>query len=191
MTWVKSGENPGFATVQSRVVCKRLPVSNPVFRFATVQGSDIRWSLGRNCSLRPIQLGLAYLGLCGVSLSIGAFFWLLGAPLVLPFAWLELVVVGLAFVLYARHAADTERISLGPRELVVEWESAGRLKRVAFRRDWVRIEPDARGRDLIEVSAHGRSMWVGRYVRPELRPALATELRMALRLAPRQAPAGG
>ena len=34
---------------------------------------------------------------------------------------------------------------------------------------------------LIEVSGQGRSVRVGRYVRPELRAALAREIRMALR----------
>ncbi|MGH8822638.1 MAG: DUF2244 domain-containing protein, partial [Rhodoferax sp.] len=33
----------------------------------------------------------------------------------------------------------------------------------------------------IEVSGHGRTVQVGRYVRPELRPELAREIRMALR----------
>ena len=154
---------------------------NPVFRFATVQGQNIHWFLQRNCSVTPTQLGWLYASLCVVSLGIGSVFWWLGATLVLPFAWLELAAVGAAFVVYGRHAADGERISLQGRQLVVELETAGRLERAEFDREWVRVELSAADRSLIAVSGRGRSVTIGRFVRPELRPALAREIRMALR----------
>jgi uncharacterized membrane protein len=153
----------------------------PVFRFATVQGQAIVWFLKRNCSVTPAQLGWFYASLCVVSLGIGAFFWLQGAPLILPFAWLELGAVGLALLVYARHATDGERISLTGRRLVVELESGGQLQRTEFDPEWVRVEPRHDGRSLIEVSGRGRSVSVGRFVRPELRPLLAQEIRSALR----------
>ena len=156
-------------------------MSNPVFRFATVQGQNIHWFLQRNCSVSPLQLAWLYASLCVVSLGIGTVFWWHGAPLVLPFAWIELTAVGAAFIAYGRHAADGERISLQGRQLVVELETAGRLERAEFDREWVRVEPSAADRSLIEVSGRGRSVNVGRYVRPELRPALAQEIRRALR----------
>ncbi len=157
------------------------PESNPVFRFATVQGQNIHWFLRRNCSISPAQLAWLYVSLCAVSLGIATAFWWLGAKLVLPFAWLELAAVGAAFVVYARHAADGERISLQGRQLVVELETAGRLERAEFDREWVRVEPSTADRSLIALSGRGRSVNVGRYLRPELRPALAQEIRRALR----------
>ncbi|MFT3719363.1 DUF2244 domain-containing protein [Pseudorhodoferax sp.] len=156
-------------------------MSKLVYRFATVSGQGIHWLLKRNCSVTPAQLLWLYASICVVSLGIGAFFWLQGAKLVLPFAWIEVLMVGLAFLVYSRHATDGERISLQGGRLVVELESAGRLQRAEFRREWVRVEPRAGDRSLIEVSGHGRSVAVGRYVRPDLRPALAREIRMALR----------
>lgn len=161
--------------------CPRVAVSNTVFRFATVQGQAIHWFLGRNCSVTPAQLGWLYASLCVVSLGIAAFFWFQGAVLILPFVWLELAAVGVAFLVYARHAADREHITLSGRRLVVELENAGRLERAEFNRDWVRVEPGVDDRSLIEVSGQGRRMNVGRYLRPELRPALAQEIRRALR----------
>jgi uncharacterized membrane protein len=152
-----------------------------VFRFATVQGKTIQWFLRRNCALTPTQLGWFYLSLCVVSLGIGAVFWFQGAVLVLWFAWAELLAVGAAFLLYARHATDGERIYLQDGRLVVEFENAGRVERAEFRREWVRVEPRLGERSLIEVSGQGRSIDVGRFVRPELRPVLAKEIRMALR----------
>lgn len=156
-------------------------MSNIVFRFATVQGQAIHWFLKRNCSVTPAQLGWLYASLCAVTLAIGGVFWFHGAVLVLPFAWLELAAVGLAFLAYARHAADGEHILLQDGRLVVELENGGQLERAEFHRDWVRVEPRAGSRSLIELSGQGRRVNVGRYLRPELRPALAQEIRRALR----------
>ena len=158
-------------------------MSNPVFRFATVSGQTIHWFLKRNCSVTPGQLLLAYAMLCVVSLGVGGFFWFQGAVLVMPFACLELLAVGLAFAVYVRHATDGECISLQGAQLVVEWESSGRCFRSEFNRHWVRVEPQAGDGSLIELSGQGRRVQVGRYVRPELRAVLAREIRMALRTA--------
>jgi len=131
--------------------------------------------------LAPKQLLLLYLSLCVLSLGVASGFWYVGATLVLPFAWLELTLVGVAFWVYARHAVDAERIVLSASQLVVELECAGRLERAEFNRAWVRIEPKADDRSLIEVSGQGRRVEVGRFVRPEHRRALAYEIRSALR----------
>lgn len=154
-----------------------------VFHFATVQGESIQWFLRRNCALTPAQLGWFYCSLCIISLAIGVAFWFAGAVLVLPFAGIELLAVGIGFLLYARHASDGERIFLCGEDLVVELENAGKLERITFRRDWVRVEPRLGNGSLIQVSAQGRSINVGRFVLPELRLLLAKEIRMALRRA--------
>ena len=141
----------------------------------------MQWFLRRNCSIRPTQLGWLYASICALSLGIGAAFWSIGAPFVIPFAGLEVMALGLAFILYAQHAADGERIMLEDDRLIVELENAGKLERAEFNREWVRVEPQADDYSLIALSAQGRTVQVGRFVRPEMRPALAREIRMALR----------
>ena len=141
----------------------------------------VQWQLRRNCSVTPGQLFKLYISLCVVSLVIAMAFWLQGAHLILPFAWLELMAVGAAFLVYARHARDGEKIILQGSRLVVELDSAGRTERAEFERQWVRVEPKGGDGSLIEVSGQGRSVSVGRHLRPELRPALAREIRFALR----------
>ncbi len=121
------------------------------------------------------------MSLSAVSLGIATFFWFQGATLVMPFAWIELIAVGAAFTVYARHARDGEKISLQGGTLVVELEIAGQLQREEFNREWVRVEPQQSDGSLIEVSGQGRTVQVGRHVRPEHRPALAREIRYALR----------
>ena len=142
---------------------------------------SVQWLLKRNCSIRPGQLLGRYLSLCAVSLGIASFFWMQGARLVMPFAWLELIAVGAAFMVYARHAGDGEKILLRGHQLVIERETAGRLERSEFNREWVRVEPRGEDGSLIEVSGQGKSVHVGRHVRPELRAALAREIRFVLR----------
>ena len=151
------------------------------FRFAAVDEHGPQWRLKRNCSLTPQQAGWFFLLLCVLSLSVGLFFWLQGAKLVMLFTALELTAMGTAFLLYARHATDGECIRLERERLVVELETAGRLHRTEFARDWVRIAPQAGRGALIEVCAGNRSVKVGRFLRAELRPALALEIRQALR----------
>ena len=158
-------------------------MSNTNYQFAQESGPAIHWQLRRNCSVTPSQLGWLYLSLCGLSLGIGLFFWFQGATLVLAFAGLEITAVGLAFLAYARHATDGENISLQGTRLVVECESAGRLERAEFAREWVRVEPKSGDNSLIELSGQGRSIEVGRFVRPEMRQVLAREIRKALRSA--------
>jgi len=151
---------------------------NPI-RLATSTADGLVWTLQRNCSVTPAQLGICFGSLCLLSLVVGLFFWLQGAVLVLPFAALELLALGVAFLIHARHAADRERISVRGGELVVEVERAGRVERSEFVRDWVRIEADRR-RGLVEVTGGGRSVRVGRFLRTDLHPLLARELRQAV-----------
>jgi len=164
--------------------------SAPAFRFAILpaQGSHgheaVQWLLKRHCSVTPAQLGWFYVSLCVVSMAVAGFFWLQGVTMVMPFAGAELLAVGVAFLVFARHVGDGEKIVLEGRRLVVELETAGRLQRAEFNREWVRIEPRDGDGSLIEVSGQGRSVRVGRHVRPELRPALAREIRLALRVCP-------
>jgi uncharacterized membrane protein len=143
--------------------------------------SALRWVMKRNCSLTPRQLGGVYLGLCAVSLMISVLFALQGAPYVVMFAGLELLVLGVALLIHARHAGDRETITLSGCAIEVERQHGRRLERADFRADWLAVEPAGGQGSLVELSGQGQSMLVGRFLRPELRAALAQELRQALR----------
>jgi uncharacterized membrane protein len=159
---------------------------SPAWRFGTELGGEggsrrVEWRLKRNCSITPKQLFAVYLSLCAVSLVIaGGFAWA-GASPVLVFAGVELLLVGIALLVWARHAADQERITLAGSALTVEHQHGTQVERREFRASWVRVEPLSSDRSLIEVAGDGHTACVGRYVRPELRPSLARELRAALR----------
>ena len=147
----------------------------------------LQWLQKRNCSLTPRQLGLFYLSLSAVSLLIGVFFFLQGAPVVLVFTGLELLAVGVALAIFARHAGDRETLTLVGRSLQVEQCVGPHVQRTEFPADWLHVEP-ARGQgSLVQLSGRGQQVRVGRFLRPELRGAFARELRLALRRLPPQA----
>ena len=154
--------------------------SSNTFRLATESADGLHWTLRRNCSVTPGQLAVTLGALGSLSMAVALFFWFQGALLVLPFAVLELAALTTAFVVYARHAADSERVSLQGGRLIVELETAGSVRRSEFAREWVCIEPRSHGH-LVEVRSGGTSVQVGRYLRPELRPVLAREIRQALK----------
>ncbi len=146
----------------------------------------LQWLLRRNCSITPGQLGAVYLSLCAVSLFIGGFFFVQGAPVVLAFAGLELLLVGLALMLFARHVGDRETLTLVGRSLQVERCIGSRIERTQFAADWLHVEPAGGQGSLVQLSGKGQRVRVGRFLSPELRGAFARELRLALRRAPAQ-----
>jgi uncharacterized membrane protein len=162
-------------------------IAPSVWRFGrTVDGESggaprLEWLLKRNCSITPRQLFAVYASLCAVSLTIALGFTWAGAPPVLAFAGIELVLVGAALLIYARHATDHERITLAGEALSVEHQHGPQKQCNEFRAAWVRVEPLSSDRSLIEVAGDGHTARIGRYLRPELRQGLAQELRAALR----------
>lgn len=143
----------------------------------------LQWLLRPDWSITPRQLGLIYLSLCGVSLLIGGFFHAQGAPFVLAFTSLQLVVVGVALLALARHAGDRETLTLVGRSLHVEQCFGSRVQRALFVADWLCVEPAAGQGSLVELSGRGQRLRVGRFLQREQRGAFARELRQALRRA--------
>jgi uncharacterized membrane protein len=151
--------------------------------------AGLQWVLKRNCSITPAQLFGTYVALCAVSLAIALAFTWQGASPVLAFAAIELLLVGAALLVYARHAADCERITLADGALSVEHQHGLQTERTHFRAAWVRVEPRHGEGSLVELSGDGRRQCVGRYLRPDMRTPLAQELRAALRASSALAPA--
>jgi uncharacterized membrane protein len=137
--------------------------------------------LRRNCSLGPRQLGQVYLTLCLVSLAIGGFFLAQGTPWVLFFAGAELLAVGAALLVFARHAADREQLTLVGQSLQVEQHFGSQVQLTDLMADRLTVEPSGGQGSLVRLSSAGQTLHVGRFLRPELRAAFAHELRSALR----------
>jgi uncharacterized membrane protein len=103
-----------------------------------------------------------------------------GAWLVIPFAGIELLALGVAFLVHARHAGDYERIVVRADRLIVERVSGGNLAQMECQGPWIRVEYGGARRELIRLVAAGREMSVGRFVPDDGRSQLARELRASV-----------
>lgn len=116
-----------------------------------------------------------FVALSLVVLAIGAGFAAAGAWLVLPFAGLEVLVLGVAFTLYARHAADYERLELDAGRLRVEVADGARIARYELNGARVSMEE---GRVMVRDARE--QLEVGRHLGAEARAELAAELKKKL-----------
>jgi uncharacterized membrane protein len=139
------------------------------------------WLIKRNCSVSPRQFVGFYASLALCSATIALLLAARGAWLVAPFTGVELLAVGIAFVIHARHAVDYERIRLFPNRLVIEQVSAERLTQFEFNPRWVRVEPGVSPRAPITVVSRGQAVAVGQHLAHYRRAQFANELRGSLR----------
>jgi uncharacterized membrane protein len=154
------------------------PLQYPWIHVASSQQQE--WLLKRNCSLAPRQLAVIFGSLATVSLAIAGGFAARGAWMVLPFALVEVLALGVAFLVYARHAADYERIVLCRDCLLVETCRATRVRREQCVPAFARVEYAGSRRELVGLVAAGRRIEVGRFVPESDRAGLARQLRMQL-----------
>jgi uncharacterized membrane protein len=152
-------------------------------------------TLKRNCSISPAGLLWGFAALSAVALAIGTGFAVLGAWLILPFAGLEVLLLGAAFMAYARRAADYEKIELAGGRLTVEVAEAERrsLYQLDPRRAQVLLQKDQgygarvwvkgglRGAPGDERSAGEEQLEIGRHLDAGSRVELAAELSRRLR----------
>jgi len=112
-------------------------------------------------------------------------FSLLGAWMILPFAGLEVVLVGAVTVWIARHHDDREWIVLEPTRVRIARRQGNREEKFEFQRYWTRVRMERRHRrsqpTRLSIGSHGRFVEVGAQVEEKTREALARELKGALR----------
>jgi uncharacterized membrane protein len=130
--------------------------------------------LKRNCSISPRGLLLVFALLAALALGIVAAFAALGAWLILPFAGLELLLLGAAFWLTARHATDYERIERRRDRLTVDVSEGERLRRYECDARLARVQWSGGGRVLLD--APQARMEVGRHLDAASRAGFAAEL---------------
>ena len=134
----------------------------------------------RNNSLssgsRLVVLG----SLAAVVLAISLGFALSGAWPILPFAGLELLVVGLAFRYMEQHADDYERMTMHDDEVVIERWERGSVSRFEFNRHWAQLivsDPRGRERGRLALRSHGKEVQFGMFLTDEQLAAAARRLR--------------
>jgi len=136
-------------------------------------------TLKRNCSISPSGFACVLAALALVALAIGAGFALLGAWLILPFAGLEVLLLGGAFLAQARHAADYERIALARGRLEVEVADGEHCAR--YELDARRVRVELVGTHVL-LRADRPPLELGRHLDEASRIAFGAELKRRLRI---------
>lgn len=145
-----------------------------------MQPQSRSWVLKRNCAMTPRQLCITFAMLGGVSLAVSMAWALSGAWVVLPFVLLEWLVLAAAFIVYARHAIDQERITLEPNSVSVEVFSGSRQDRFEIPREWLRLRIDEGRCGLVHLASRRQDVQVGQFVDQAVRKKFYEEFRAAL-----------
>ena len=151
----------------------------------TASGKQWTLMLRRNCALTPRQVACVYLSLVAASVLVAAFCVFRGAWMVVPFSVIEMSAVGVALLIYARHAVDCERVSLGADALLIEAVDGNRRSVTRLDSRVVRVVVEARPRVEVSVVSRGERVAVGRFIGERERSRFARELRQALSMAAR------
>jgi uncharacterized membrane protein len=145
--------------------------------------TDITLVARRNNSLSSGSRLLVWCCLAAVVLAISFGFALSGAWLILPFAGLELIVVGLAFRYMEQHAGDYERMTMHDDQVVIERRVRGSVSRFEFNRHWAQLvisEPRGTERGRMALRSHGKEVEFGLFLTDEQLAATARRLKKHL-----------
>ncbi len=147
--------------------------------------TDITLVARRNNSISSGSRLLVLGSIAAVVLAISLGFALSGAWPVLPFAGLELLMVGLAFRYMERHAGDCECMTMREDQVVIERRERGSVNRFEFNRHWVQLilrEPRGMERGRLALRSHGKEVQFGMFLTDEQLAATARRLRIHLNI---------
>ncbi|MEY3207420.1 MAG: hypothetical protein RLZZ619_580 [Pseudomonadota bacterium] len=104
--------------------------------------------------------------------------------MILPFTFAELFVLGVALLIYARHASDYEKIKLSGTELTVELFLGNRRTVKHWNAPWVRVKDpelnlDAK-KQLVVLEMGQEAIQIGQFIVADQRLGLAKEIRSAI-----------
>ena len=138
------------------------------------------FDLAPHCSLSARGALLFFASVCLATFGVAGVATVLGYWPVLPFAGLEMLLLGWALHANMQRRFEREHIEISENEVVIEY-SKGMPQRVVFPRHWAQVKirrpksPLHRGQLVIE--SQGRGYEVGKFLTEEERRQLAAELR--------------
>lgn len=136
-----------------------------------------------NCSLSPEETLCVFFVVSLTTLIFAFSFVLIGAWPVLPFAGVELLVLGFCFYRVWRHSHDFERLILEDGKVIVETHEPGCDKHFELNGYWARMvvdyTPDGSCQRLA-LRSHGREVEFGRHLSSSERLDVARQLKPRL-----------
>lgn len=142
---------------------------------------EARIEIAPHCSLSPRGARWFFASICVASLSIALPLSIMGFWLVLPFAGLELALVGWALRVSMARRHQRQTIIVSDEVVAIEDVSPPTRQRVEFPRHWAQVRIRAGGSPLhpsrLTVESHGRGLEVGQFLNEQERLSLAKRLR--------------
>ena len=142
---------------------------------------EARIEIAPHCSLSPRGARWFFISICIASLSIALPISLMGFWLVLPFAGLEIALVGWALRVSMARQHQRQTIIVSEDLVTIEDVSPPTRQRVEFPRHWAQVRIRAGGSPLhpsrLTVESHGRGLEIGHFLNEQERLSLAKRLR--------------
>ena len=139
------------------------------------------WHMKRNCSFTPRQVGYFYLSMFVFSSLIATYFLVQGVWMILLFTIIELTALGVALLIYARHALDYESIAINGSVVIVEKNIGGKVERHEFNSKWMQLKQEEYGKRLIRIEQSNQELPIGIFVPVDARPQFYQDLRQQIR----------
>ena len=118
----------------------------------------------RNCALTPKQLLQFYIVLICLSLIVVSGLFLAGVWMIPIFTAIELTVVTLGFLIYFRHALDSETIEVDGKCLIIKKFIGYREALYEFNTEWAKIEPPIVGSKTFHISQSALRIELGLFI---------------------------
>ena len=156
-----------------------------VERVCDPSGGDCHWVIRPNQSLSWRSAVKIYTAISLCCLGIGIYYALHGFWPVLPFAGLEVVVLGIAFYLCFARSQIREVVSVnthvvtvekGGRRLQEHWECPRAWARISLQRSRLTWYPSS-----LVIAFQGRRVEIGKFLTEQERCELAAELEHSIR----------
>jgi uncharacterized membrane protein len=145
-----------------------------------VQTEALRIEICPNCSLSLRGAWLFFAAACVVPFGVAGFLALRGFWPVLPFAGLEMALLGWALNTSMQRRFHRQTIIVTDRDVKIESRERARCEQVVFPRHWAQVKlrrPAARLHpSRLTIESHGRQCELGSFLTEEERRGLALQL---------------
>lgn len=112
---------------------------------------------------------------------IATYFLVQGIWMILPFTIIELTALGIALLIYARHALDYESIAIDGSSVTVEKNIGGKLERHEFNTKWLQLKQEEDGKRLIRIEQSDQELPIGIFVPVDARAQFFKDLHQQIR----------
>lgn len=152
---------------------------------ASGSASSLHYSITArpNCSLSPAGIFCVFLAAALTTLIFSLGFALAGAWPVLPFAGMELLLLGLSLYHVWWHRNDFERLIIDDKKIIVESHAPGCDSHIEFNSYWARVVVDCMPDGYCQrlaLRSHGREVEFGRHLSSSERLDVARQLKPRL-----------